>query len=114
MIGIERRGRLGGQCICLRAICAASAALADRSGTWSGAARSVVGSSALSSRSSSGLRSSSSSTKLADLDIRVLQQLDRLTQLRRHDQCLGLAQIEAWAYRHDSAMVRSSAVDRRC
>jgi len=31
-----------------------------------------------------------------DLDVGVLQQLDRLTQLRRHHQGLRLAEIEAW------------------
>ena len=34
------------------------------------------------------------------LDIGVLQQLDRLTQLRRHDQSLALAEVETWGYRH--------------
>ena len=32
--------------------------------------------------------------------LEILQQLDRLTQLRRHDQRLGLAKIETGAYRH--------------
>ncbi len=35
-----------------------------------------------------------------DLDIGVLQQLDRLTQLRRHDQGLALAQVETGGDRH--------------
>ena len=30
------------------------------------------------------------------LDVGILQQLDRLTQLRRHDESLRLAKIEAW------------------
>ena len=45
--------------------CATSATSLIRSGIWSGAARSVLGMSAVSSRSSSGFRSSSSSMKLA-------------------------------------------------
>ena len=35
-----------------------------------------------------------------DLDVGELQQLDRLAQLRRHDQRLRLAQVEARTYRH--------------
>ena len=44
--------------------------------------------------SSSGLRSSSSSTKAVKLDVGELQELDRLLQLRRHHQGLALAQVE--------------------
>ena len=48
-----------------------------------------------SSRSSNGLRSNSSSMKAVTSIFRELQQLDGLTQLRRHDQRLRLPQIEA-------------------
>jgi len=38
---------------------------------------------------------------LAQLDVRQLQQFDRLLQLRRHNQGLGLSELEALGYRHD-------------
>ena len=37
-----------------------------------------------------------------DFEVGAGQQLDRLLQLRRHDQRLRLAQVEAWAQRHRS------------
>ena len=88
---IERRRRLGRQRVGARRIgrIGRRVGARARSGRARRARRSAVR--RVSSRSSSGLRSSSSSTNGVDLDIGVLQQLDRLTQLRRHDQRLALA-----------------------
>ena len=62
---------------------------------WSGAQRLRGIASPRSSRSSNGLRSSSSSTIGVHLEIGELQQLDRLPQLRRHHQRLRLPELEA-------------------
>ena len=92
-IGIERAADSVGSVSALREL-RRIGGLADPLRRLIRAARSVFGTPALSSRSSSGFRSSSSSTKLGDLDVGELQQLDRLTQLRRHDQ--------SWVWRRSS------------
>ena len=58
-----------------------------------------------SSRSSSGLRSSSVDEGL-QLEVRHLQQLDRLLQLRRHHQGLALAEFESLVQRHGARSAR--------
>ena len=70
-----------------------TASLAADTGSAAGSAAGLPVSSG-SARSSSGLRSSSASTKRDKFHVGQLQQLDRLLQLRRHDQTMGLTEFE--------------------
>ena len=79
------------------------------SGSASALRRPASGLSPRSSRSSSGLRSSSLVDEGLQFEVRHLQQLDRLLQLRRHDQGLALAQFEPLVQRHGAASSRSQA-----
>ena len=76
--------------------CAASAVSLIRSGIWSGAARSVFGNSGAVVALEQRIPLQLLLDEARHLDVGILQQLDRLPQLRRHDQRLRLAKIEAW------------------
>ena len=94
-IGVERRGHLRGQGVCLRQL--------RRIGGFAEPLRQLVRCGTFGIRQLGAVVALKQRIPLQllfdearHLDIGVLQQLDRLTQLRRHDERLGLAEIEAW------------------
>ena len=108
-LGVEARRRVGDR-LASRPVVVARRRRRPRPASTRRLARLCGAPRRASSRSSSGLRSSSVSTNCAQLDIGQLQQANGLLQLGCHHQLLALPQLQLWRKRHVRAPIVATDV----